>query len=194
MRKILAILAIAALSVPVAHGAGGFGVFGTMWDADDTDDPGIGGGVKFKMEMMPQIMLELRATYLQDFWDTDTGQDEMIMVPLEVAVVVDFPVVPDVLTLFGGAGGGYYIWPEYESDVPIGASLEPDIDPDDELGYFAVGGAELQLNEQMKIFGEAKYNVVEMDGAEIDGEEVPTFGEEADFGGLSFSAGLLLLW
>jgi len=196
MKKLLAVLTVLAVSAPMVFAGSGLGVFATMWDAEDADDPGVGGGIKFKMEMMPNINLELRASYLQDFFDSDSGSSDLIMVPLEVDVVIDLPLVPDLLTLYGGGGAGFYIVPEYESDIAIPGSDEPDIDPDDELGFFAVGGAELQLNEQLSLFGEIKYNVLEIEGTEIDDVEIDfgDFDEDIDMGGIAYNVGLLLLW
>ncbi|MBN1269736.1 MAG: outer membrane beta-barrel protein [Kiritimatiellae bacterium] len=196
MRKLLTVLAVLALSVPMALGAGGLGVFGSYWDMDDADDPAIGGGIKFKMEMAPPICLELRASYLQEFGGDIEGSDffeDATMVPLEADVVVDFPIVPDTMTIYGGAGAGYYILPEFEGASAIPGSDEPDVDPDDEFGFFVVGGAELMLNEQVALFGEVKYTWLEIDEIEID-DTAGTLPEDFEFTGLGFNAGLMFTW
>ena len=194
MRKLLMVLVVLALAVPMARGAGGLGVFGSYWDMKDADDAALGGGIKFKMEMMPQICLEMRASYLQEFGERPL--EDANIVPLEADVVIDFPLVPDVLTIYGGGGGGYYIMPEFEASEALGLSDEPDIDPDDTFGFYVVGGAELQLNEQVALFGEVKYTWLEIDELEVDGESIDLadFDAELDLTGIGFNAGLLLKW
>jgi hypothetical protein len=196
MRKVLAILAVLAIAVPATYAANGLGVFGTYWDAEDGEDPGMGGGLKFKMEMAPNISLEIRGSYLQDFFDDDDGISDFVMIPVEADIVINFPLVPDRLNIYGGGGGGYYIFPEFEADFAMPGSTEPDVDPDEEFGFFVLGGAELALNEQLSLFGEAKYNWLEIDEAEIDGVDVDfgDFDEEIEMTGISFNAGLLLTW
>jgi hypothetical protein len=101
------------------------------------------------------------------------------------------------LTVYAGGGGGYYIMPEFESDVAVPGSGEPDIDPDDEFGFFIVGGAELALSEQVSLFGEAKYTWLEVEELEIDDEtiDLDALGlDDIEFTGLGINAGLLLLW
>jgi hypothetical protein len=187
---------VLALVTPAAFAANGLGVFGTYWDAEDSSDPGMGGGLKFKMEMAPNISLEIRGSYLQDFFDEDDGTSDLIMIPVEADIVLNFPLVPDTLNIYGGGGGGYYIFPEFEADFGLPGSAEPDIDPDETFGFFALGGVELTLNEQLSLFGEVKYNWLEVDEVEIDGFDVDLgdVDEEIDFGGISYNAGLLLTW
>ena len=191
MRKLLAALAVVAISVPLAWGAGGLGIFGSYWDMDDPDDEAIGGGLKFKMEMAPQILLELRASYLTEFGPDEPGYDfaDANLVPLEADIVVDFPLVEDQLTLYAGGGGGYYISPEFEAEI---LGVEGDVDFDDEFGFFVVGGVELMLSEQVSLFGEAKHTWLELEEVESD------FGDEEDIEleltGLGVNAGLLLVW
>jgi len=59
MKKVLLLVFVGMLVGSATYGATGFGVFGSVWDAKDPDDMGLGGGLKFKMEMAPNICLEL---------------------------------------------------------------------------------------------------------------------------------------
>lgn len=193
MRKILAVLAVLALAGISASAAGGLGLFGSYWDADG--DVGMGGGLKLKMEMAPNIALELRGSYLPewDFDEDETGDamEDFSVIPVEADLVVNFPL-GDMLKIYGGAGGGYYVTPEFESDVAIPGSDEPDVDPEDVFGYFALGGVEIALSEQVSLFAEAQYRWVEFDEVEIDGEDVDV--DDADLTGFGANAGLLLTW
>lgn len=184
--KRTALFLVMALTAASALAGGGLGIFGTYWDADDTDDPAIGGGVKLKAPLMPNLCVELRGSYLVEFLD---DSDEESIIPLEAGLVIEFPVA-DQLTIFAGGGAGYFISPEYEVDVPGWGSA--DLDLDDEVGYYVVAGAELKLNESVALFAEAKYTAVEFDGAEVDGTDVDF--EDSELKGLGVNAGLMLLW
>jgi len=184
--KITALFIATALTAASALAGGGLGIFGTYWDADDTDDPAIGGGIKLKAPLMPNLCMELRGSYLVEFAD---GTDEESLIPLEAGLVIEFPIA-EQLTLYAGGGAGYFISPEYEVDDGMGG--EVDVDLDDEVGYYAVAGAELKLNESVAIFAEAKYTAVEFDGAEVEGIDVDF--EDSEMKGLGVNAGLMLLW
>lgn len=186
MRRTVLFVA-AVLTAVSAFAGGGIGIFGTYWDADDTDDPAVGGGVKLKAPLMPNFCLELRGSYLVDF---DDLSDEESVIPLEAGLAVEFPLA-EQLSLYAGGGAGYYIVPEFEVEAPEMGSV--DMDLDDEIGYYAVAGAELKISEYTSIFAEAKYTMVEFDGVKIEDEDFD-LDDEFEMKGLGVNAGLLLLW
>jgi opacity protein-like surface antigen len=196
MRKVLAVLSAFALATTVAS-ASGIGFFGSYWDAGDFGD-GYGGGVKFKANVAGMIGLELRASYLPSFDPPDETSDgatwqfqDAKVIPVEADIVLQFPL--DVLTIYGGGGVGYYYIPEFESKVVSGSSLEPDIDPNDVFGGFAVGGVEFALGENLAIFMEAVYRWVEIDKVTVDDEEIDlSGGDTLDLSGVGVNGGVML--
>ncbi len=196
MRKVLAVLSAFALATSVASAAGGFGFFGSYWDAGDFGD-GYGGGIKFKADVAEMIGIEVRGTYLPSFDPPDESDggvtwqfEDVKVIPVEADIVLQFPVA-DALTVYGGGGVGYYVIPEFESELVAGESLEPDVDPDDEFGFFAVGGVEFNLAENIAIFAEAMYRWVKVDQVNVDDEDVE-LEEDIDLSGFGVNGGVAL--
>lgn len=180
MKKLLIMLIVVGVSAGVASAAGGVGVFGSYWDADDPG-PGFGGGLKFKGDLADYLAVELRASCITQFDDWD-GDDELFVIPLEVGLLLNFPLGTDVpITLYGGGGGGYAIIPEAD-----------DVDFDDDFTLYGVAGVELALGDAISIFAEAQYRYLEVDGAESDGEDIDFGGDKVKFTGFGVNAGLLL--
>lgn len=185
MRKLGAVVSAIALSSMAAMAGGGFGVYGSYQDMGDYDDPGMGGGLKLQADIVDVLGVEVRLGGLTDYGD-EAAKDSY-MASVEANLTLGIPL-GDVLKVYVGAGGGYYVFPEYESDVALGASLEPNIDPDDVFGFFAVAGLQIMFNPNFGIFGEVKYLLAEYDTIVIDDVDVPV---DIDFGGLGVNAGLL---
>jgi len=175
MKKILVMLTAIMIGA-IAASANGVGVFGSYWDAEDPG-PGFGGGVKFKADLSEFFALEVRASCITKFDDWE-GDDELFVIPIEGALLLNLPMGEDVpITLYGGGGGGYAIIPEAD-----------DVDFDDDFCFFGVGGIELAFGEGASLFGEVQYRFLEVDGADWDGVDIEG---DVEFTGLSFNAGLL---
>lgn len=178
MKKVLAVLSVLVLGAAAAS-ANSIGLYGSYWDTDDADD-GFGGGAKIQVEVVPSIYIEARGGYFPEFGgDDDVGSVDII--PIEVAALVKLPA--GMLALYGGVGGGYYMF-EVDSDI--------DIDVDDELGYFVLGGVEIPLTGNLAIFGEAKYTWLEATVSASD--DTITIEEDSSLDGLGGNAGILLKW
>jgi hypothetical protein len=190
MRKVLTVLAAFALATTVAS-AGGVGAYGTYWDAGDFG-AGYGAGFKVKVDATSMIALEIRSTYLTEFDPENARDADVEVVPVEGDILLQFPIA-DILMIYGGGGVGYYVIPEFESDIADGSSREPDIDPDDVFGAFAVGGVEIGLGETISLFAEAMYRWVEVDELNIDDRDISLDGDEAiDLTGFGATAGVML--
>lgn len=179
MKKLLVMLLVLGLAAIVASAGSGVGVFGSYLDAKDPG-PGFGGGIKFKTDLVDYLGVEARASCITQF-DEDDSDDGVYLIPLEAGLVFNLPLGDDApITLYGGGGIGYAIIPEAD-----------DVDLDDSFCFYGVAGAEFGLGESASLFAEAQYRVLEVDGAEVDGEDVDLGDEEVEFSGIGINAGLL---
>ena len=189
MRKLGAVLAILALSSMAAMAGGGFGIYGSYQDMKDFDDAGLGGGLKLQADLAEQVLgFELRIGGLTGYGGDDPAEEDSWMGSIEADLTLGMPL-GDSVRIYIGAGGGYYVFPEYESHVSIAGSDEPDVDPEDVFGFFGVAGIEIMLSPSFGIFAEAKYLVAEIEEADVD--DVTVDIDEGDFGGFGVNAGLL---
>ena len=153
-----------------SHGSGTeFGAFGASLDSDDLGD-GYGGGVKLELNPIDMVSVDARASWIQ-FDDTDID-----MVPLEVAGLLNFPMLWEHIVPYVGAGVGYYL---FDGSGP---------DLEDEVGFFPLAGLEIGLHS-VSILAEARWLFLE---ADIDGaqEELRNL-TEADVDGFGVNLGLL---
>lgn len=118
--------ALAILAAPAAR-ATDFGVFGAYWDTDEADEA-LGVGAKLRLGRF----VELRGTYFSDVTaDTDPERFdfEVSAIPLEAGLRFDF-AEGEAFSPYVGGGAGYYLLDTSEGDI------------DDEVGWYAVLGAE----------------------------------------------------
>jgi hypothetical protein len=171
MKKLLALAAVLALMAGSARAD--LRVFGSYWDAGDLNE-GYGGGAGMRFELLPFLGLELRGSYL------DLSDVEMSLIPLEGAVILQLPghaIVPYV-----GAGAGYYM---FDADK---------VDPDDDIGLFALAGLEVGAAKGIRFFAEARWVALEtsIEGAS---DVLESLGEdEVSVDGLGVNAGLVWDW
>ena len=189
MKKLALFAAILALASAGAS-AGGFGLYGSYWDIEDADDAGVGGGLKLQADLSEDgvVGFEFRLSGITGYGGDGVFKDAYTA-PIEANLTLGMPL-GDKGKIYIGAGGGYYVMPEFESKVAMGSSLEPDIDPDDSFGWFGVAGIELMFSETFGIFVEAKYTMVEVDKVKIDDVE-QDMGDDNEFKGFGANAGLL---
>jgi hypothetical protein len=187
MNKWLAVLTVLAVGALSASAGSGVGFYGSYWDSEDPG-AGLGGGLKVKADLSDMLAFEVRASYVGNFEEDDNGAtEEFFLVPLEADLLVQVPL-GEKMKLYGGGGGGWYVAPEFETDNNV------DIDPDDEFGFFGVGGIEFALSETFGLFAEAKYTVLEIGGLKVDNEDVDLRDEELDMTGLGVNVGVMYLW
>lgn len=166
---------LGALAGPAT--AAEIGVFGSYWDTADADEA-IGFGTKLRFGIV-----ELRGTYFQDV-TADTEDDEegidVRAIPLEVGFAVKFAKDAAVSPYLGG-GGGYYLLDANDFDV------------DDEIGWYAVAGADFGRQFSGMSFNvEAIYRGMEATVREAS-DGLPEVDEEVDLdlGGFGLNAGLV---
>jgi len=198
MRMLIGVWLVFCLGAVSASAGGGLGVFGSYMDSKD---PGTayGGGGKLKVDLGKFVALEVRGSYLTNFEVEEAGVqvrfEDLALIPVEGDLVLQLPLGEKAGCLYGGGGGGYYVLPEYDLVEYDGPGGTHKYDLDDTFGFFAVAGLQLNLGDNAALFAEVQYRVVEVEGAEVDGEEVE-FSDNwvVEFTGLTGSAGLLFRW
>lgn len=124
-KAILCGVAVLALSALPAR-ATDFAVTGSYWDTQDADQAlGIGGRLRFGI-------VDLRATYFSDVTadtDPESRDFEISAIPLEAGLAFKFAET-DTFHPYVGGGAGYYLLDTSRGDI------------DDEVGYYAVVGAD----------------------------------------------------
>lgn len=142
---LFAAAALAILAGPAS--ATDFSVFGSYWDTQDADEA-LGAGAKVRLGRF----VELRGTYFSDVTaDTDPERFdfEVSAIPLEAGLRFDF-AEGAAFSPYVGGGAGYYLLDTTEGDI------------DDEVGYYAVLGAELgQRDSGLSFMAEAIYRGME---------------------------------
>ncbi|HHX97777.1 MAG: outer membrane beta-barrel protein [Kiritimatiellia bacterium] len=177
MRKLFLVLLSLAVMTGVALADNGLGIFGTYWDTEDLGG-GFGGGIKFRGNLGDLFGVDLRASCVTQLDDWE-GDDDLYLIPLEALLLFRIPLGEySPVKAYVGGGGGYVIVPEAD-----------DIDFDDDFCFIGVGGIEFALNENVSLFAEAMYRFFEVDGMEIDGENIDLKGE-LEFTGFGVNAGL----
>jgi hypothetical protein len=128
-----------------------FGVFGTYLEGGDLG-AGYGGGAKLEANPIDLVSIDGRASWVS----FDDGGD---VIPLEVAGLINLPLLGERFVPYVGAGVGYYIFDE---------SLI-----DDEWGYFPVVGLEVGL-QKFSLMAEARWLFLEPDAgsSDVDGDGV----------------------
>lgn len=179
MKTRLAVLAaLIGLAAP-SHAYNGWGLFGTYWKASDAgSDAGAGG--RISIEMVPEVQLELRASYYGDMGDEGAGDAKIEVVPLEAGLMLR-QHYKGKLGFIGGGGVGYY-----QADLTRRGPLRA-TSSENEIGFWLALGAEYKIKKNASLFAEAKYTFVSIDQG---GVGLP----DADLDGPGANVGLLIRW
>ena len=145
--------ALTILAAPAAN-ATDFGVFGSYWGTEDADEA-LGAGAKLRLGRY----VELRGTYVSDVTaDTDPERFdfEVSAIPLEAGLRFDF-AENEAFSPYVGGGASYLLLDTTEGDI------------DDEVGWYAVVGAEFARQPSgLGFMAEAIYRGVEATVTEDD--------------------------
>ncbi len=212
---------VGLLCVPFADAGSGFSSPFRYQDASD-GDAGVGCIARCQYDLDADgssFRFLLQAGYLTGFggdtsdWGADSAGDaEIDIVPVEIGVLYDFAVTPE-LGLYVGVGCGYYmIDAEYSSDSDtnidiLGFTLKrtSTMEIDDGVGYFALLGLEQKIARRLAFVGEIQYTYLDVD-AEVEkefgfhylgttiSENATTESLEVDLSGISASIGLSWTW
>ena len=180
MKKVWRLLVVAGLCAQCAW-ASGIAGYGSYWKTKDQGD-GFGGGAKLKLDLIPQLSLEVRGTYFDNLADKDKwGDGKLQVIPVEGDLVVNLTIAEKLIPYIGG-GAGYYFM---DGKDPDGNK----VDIKDEVGAFAVAGLEIEIGEEVALFAEAKYTWLQI--KEVEKVELDTAQKLDGFGA---NAGLMLKW
>jgi hypothetical protein len=147
-RTLLTLCAVAALVLLAGPAkAADVGVFGSYWDTKDADQ-GYGAGAKVDFARF----LELRASYFSDVTSNNPvpgrGDFKVRVVPLEGGLVYKF-APNERFTPYLGAGASYLLLDTNRGNI------------DNELGWYAVGGADIKTDHGFGVMLEAIYRSVD---------------------------------
>lgn len=172
---ICAAAAFALAAGPAA--ASDFAVFGSYWDTKDAEEAlGVGAKVRFGI-------VELRGTYFSDVTadtEPESRDFEISAIPLEAGLAFKFAENERFSPYIGG-GAGYYMLDTSRGEI------------DDEVGYYAVLGADIGSPDGLSFVAEAIYRSME---ATVTDEEDPTDPDIVDdvafdLDGLGVNVGLV---
>ena len=205
--KILAcLLALGMTAGAVTAFAGSYSAFSLgigaqYWDAKDADqldeDGFTGGNLILRIRPSENIGIDLRAG-ASGVWDSESYRVDgtkyeteatFMCCPFEAGLVLMFPL-GDILTIYGGPGVGYYY---YDIDIETTSKhhhhyhseWSRHIELEDDFGWYAVAGLNLQLVPHLSLFGEARYTETE---TSLKGDESGKF----DCSGFGVQAGVMI--
>lgn len=171
-------LAVACVSLALGSGAAfaaGLGLFVSQWTPDEGDDT-IGGGAKLEFGG-DTAALEIRGSYFET--DEDAGPT-VTLIPADIGLVLRLPIGDSPLSLHAMGGATWYF---LDSD---------DVDLDDEAGWYAGGGLQISISEDVALFAEAQYRSLEYTAEGDDPDELEE--NDVDFSAMTYNAGLMFAW
>ncbi|HVS66544.1 MAG TPA: outer membrane beta-barrel protein [Thermoanaerobaculia bacterium] len=194
----LGALVLALFLAPAAGASGSFSLYGSFWETDALDDT-FGGGLAFGIPITERLALDLRAAYYQelesdsfdefidDVFDDDQNvfrENSLEVIPIEVGVRYNF-VPRETVNVYVGGGLAYYL---------IAADLG---EVDDELGAYALLGAQFGDPAGISFLLEGQYRKVEGSIRDRDGElgnRDLTDAVDVDLDGFAVNAGVVWRW
>ena len=132
-----------------AHGLWAFNFNDDDSDGSNVDDT-FGGGASFVFNLHENIKLDLGADYYKPKSKEDSDLKAQL---IPVCAALRFGGRLEAIFLYAGGGAGYSF---NSADIKGVSSSEADFD--NCMIYFACGGLELNLNEDLYLRGEFRYN------------------------------------
>lgn len=187
MKKTLVSILVALLAGSAHAGAfGGYG--GRLSTADFGDATTV--GAKLEASLIDVLGLELRGGYTYDFEDETLALDDFAMYSAEAGLLLRMPF-GDYFSLHVGAGGGYYVLPEFDMTLSDGTVRTSDID--DSPGGYGLVGAELG-SPNFRIFVEAKYLLLQPETVKAEFIPGRYLEIDTDLSGVALQGGVVVRW
>lgn len=197
MKQLALAMTMAVLMATAVHAENGWGVGAQYWSTKDaSDEVGIAGRVS--VEMAEGALLDFRLAWFNDIADTlGVYEADLEVIPAEIAFLLEH-MLDERKTIYGGLGVGYYMT---DATITLPDRRRANLDPDDEVGYFAVIGGDFTLSSDGKDYGatrtslfvELMYRVVEVESVTLELGESVTI-DDAKLDGFVGSLGFLLHW
>ncbi|HKI01035.1 MAG TPA: hypothetical protein VKK31_03560 [Thermoanaerobaculia bacterium] len=176
MKKTILWAAVALALSAMPASATDFSAFGSYWDTEDADQA-LGAGAKISFGIF-----EVRGTYFSDVTadtEPESRDFEVSAIPIEAGLAFKF-AQGERFTPYVGGGAGYYLLDTSRGDI------------DDEVGYYAVLGADIKNASGLGFLVEGIYRNME---ATVRGDldDNPDLDEDVDIqlGGFGVNAGLV---
>lgn len=213
-----ALALLAAVPAAMAQEEGDWSVFNLgigaqYWHGKDLGefkgDGMFGGNLTIRIRPVKYLGIDLRvggeaAWISETYGEGDYKYDEDVVLmcaPAEAGLVLMLPV-GDVLTLYGGGGAGYYYYDlDYDLDEHhkhrsyrrhrSGWSYSEDIDMEDDFGWYAVAGLNIQLCRHLSLFAEARYTSTKTSFKHPGDYDVEDEENEFDMSGVGAHAGFM---
>ena len=168
MKRLVMAASVLLVGTGLAFGSG-VGLFVSQWDPDvDHADSTTGGGAK--LTLGDTIALELRGSYFDD--------DILTLIPADVGLALNIPLGDTPIALVLQGGGSWYF---LDSDLG---------DVDDEAGWYAGGGVEITLADNIAVFAEAQYRSLDYTAPDDDADDLDR--NEDSLEAMTYSGGLSL--
>jgi hypothetical protein len=197
MKRLILAMTMVAVMATTASAENGWGLGAQYWSAADAgDEVGIAGRVS--VEMAEGALLDFRLSWFNDMADKlGDYEADLEVIPAEVAFLLE-RVIGDRNAIYGGLGVGYYMT---DATVTLPDNRRVDVDPDDEIGYFAVLGGDFTLSSDGKDYGatrtslfvELMYRVVEVKSVTLEQGQSYTI-DDVKLDGVVGSIGFLMHW
>ena len=167
MKRWMMALSMLLVGASLSYGSG-LGVFVSQWDPDEEGlDSTTGGGAK--LSFGDTFGLELRGSYYDD--------DILTLIPADVGLFLSLPIGDSPLTIYAQGGATWYFLDSDAGDV------------DDEAGWYAGGGLELELANGIALFAEAQYRKLEYTALDDSADDLEE--NDVDIKALTYAGGLL---
>ncbi len=194
-RRFFAVFAAALLAAAAPALAGSFALNGSYWDTSDLDDT-FGGQIALGIPLRQSMVdLDVRAGYYEELTDEPFEalleepdpvfeEESMRVIPAELGLRFNF-AREEPINLYLGAGASYFFF-DPERD---------DLDVDDELGYYLLGGLRLGDAEGAAFNVEGYYCAVEAVFVRGDiGEPEEPRRRDVDVAGPGLNLGIVWTW
>lgn len=160
------------LSVAVCQAQLKLGVHGAYSNSGDVENEDFGFGGQLTAVMSESFSIELAGTQFEDK-EGDSGP-EITTIALTARVG---GLVGETATAYIGGGANYNI-----IDVDVGSGALFDMDVDDSIGFHAAAGLEFMLNENLELFAEYRYTILEVEGSTEMSGLTEDFEKDYNFG------------
>lgn len=187
MRKLALVLALALLTAAPSW-ASSLSVGMAHWDSSDAgSDEGI--GIRVAFDLGEAVDVEIRASFFDGFARiANNARNRIEVTPVDLGLAYRFNRDARVQPYLGG--GGTFLLTSASFDggqVPLAGGPEVN----DEFGFYAVAGLDIEATESLGFFGEVLSRHVRLD---VTGNGLGVEDFQVDFAGPAAAVGVSLHW